>query len=49
MEQDSTKNRVTLVKTNRVSFLSAHFLCKNYDIHDINIEARVKNIISSLF
>ena len=42
MEQDSTKSRVVLVKT-------TPFLCKNYVIHKINTEARVKYIIPSLF
>ena len=45
MEQDSTKTRVALVKTN----LNTRFLCKNYVIHNINIKARVRNIIPSLF
>ena len=47
MEQDSTKNRMALVKTNPVSWDT--FLCKNYAIHNINIKVRVKSIIPSLF
>ena len=42
MEQNSTKNRVTLMKTDRVS---KHTLYKNC-YSQINIKARVKNIPS---
>ena len=47
MEQDSTKNRVVFVKAGRVSkyMLSV----QNYNIHKVNIKARLKNIIPSLF
>ena len=48
MEQDSTKNRLALVKTNRV-FLNICFLYKNYAAHNINIKARVRIIIPSLY
>ena len=46
MEQDSTKNHVVLVKTDRVS---KYTLSAKVVIHKINIKARVKNIIPSLF
>ena len=44
MEQDSSKNRLTLVKTNRVSkyMLSAHKLCCSYYQYK---KARVRNYI----
>ena len=47
MKQDSTKNHLTFEKTNLVSKYT-HSLLK-YAIHNINIKARVKNIIPSLF
>ena len=47
MEQDSTKNHVLLVKTSRVSKCTISM--QNYVIHKINIWARVKNVILSLF
>ena len=45
MKQHSTKNHLALAK----AILNSCFLCKNYAIHNINISARVKNIIPSLF
>ena len=47
MKKNPTKNRVVLVKTNRVS--KTGFLCKNCVIHKINIKPRLKNFIPSLF
>ena len=47
MEQDSTKNRVLLVKTSRVSKYTISM--QNYVIQKINIKARVKHVILSLF
>ena len=47
MEQDSSKNRLALVKTNRVSkyMLSAQKLCCSYYEYK---KARVRNIVPSL-
>ena len=46
MKQDSTKNHLALAKTNRVPkyMLSVQKL----SFHNINIKARVKNIVPSL-
>ena len=46
MEQDSSKNRLTLLKTNRVSkhMLSAQKLCCSYYEYK---KARVRNIVPS--
>ena len=48
MEQDSSKNRLALVKTNRVSkyMLSAQKLCCSYYEYK---KARVRNIVPSLY
>ena len=48
MEQDSSKNRLALVKANRVSkcMLSAQKLCCSYCEYK---KARVKNIVPSLY
>ena len=48
MEQDSSKNRLALVKTNRVSkyMLSVQKLCCSYYEYK---KARVRNIIPSLY
>ena len=48
MEQDSSKNRLALVKTNRVSkyMLSVQKLCCSYYEYK---KARVRNIVPSLY
>ena len=48
MEQDSSKNRLALLKTNRVSkhMLSAQKLCCSYYEYK---KARVRNIVPSLY
>ena len=48
MEQDSSKSRLALVKTNRVSkyMLSAQKLCCSYYEYK---KARVRNIVPSLY
>ena len=48
MEQDSSKNRLALVKTNRVSkfMLSVQKLCSSYYEYK---KARVRNIVPSLY
>ena len=48
MEQDSLKNRLALVKTNRVSkfMLSVQKLCSSYYEYK---KARVRNIVPSLY
>ena len=47
MKQDSTKTIWLWRKL--IVFLNTGFLWKNYAIHNINIKARAKNIILSLF
>ena len=32
-----------------IVFLNTHFLCKNYAVHNINIKARIRIIIPSLY
>ena len=48
MEQDSSKNRLALMKTNRVSkyTLSAQKLCCSYNEYKMG---RVRNIVPSLY
>ena len=48
MEQDSSKNRLALVKTNRVSkfMLSVQKLCSSYYEYK---KARVRNIVPLLY
>ena len=46
LEQGSTKTYLDLAKT---VFLNTHFLWNNSAIHNINIKARVKYVIPSLF
>ena len=45
-EQDSTKHHLDLAKT---VFLNTRFLCNNSAIHNTNVKARIKYVISLLF
>ena len=47
MEQDSIKNRLAWVKINRVSKYTISM--PNYAVHNINIKARIRIIVPSLY